>query len=85
MTKEEYLALKDVPIKDWSYVQCTEADALIKVMATQQFAETITAMNLPKILQDYIILMVRIHFGSVETDDLLTTLKCYPDWMCVHK
>jgi hypothetical protein len=81
MTKEQYMALKNVQLKDWTYEQCQQADALIKVMATTKFTEIVESWNLPKSAQEYLIMMVRLHFGSVETDGLLTALNCYPDWM----
>lgn len=85
MTKEEYLALRHVPTTKWTYDQCLEVDALIKVMATEQFAKTIKAMQLPETLQEYLILMVTHHFGSAATDTLLLEMKCYPDWLLPAK
>jgi hypothetical protein len=84
MTKED-TALKDIPLKDWTWEQCNQADTLIKVMATEQLAKVIESYKLPKIVQEYLIMMARYHYGSVETNDLLTALKCYPDWMFVSK
>lgn len=79
MTKDEYLKLKTKPFSEWTRQECIQADSFIKDVAL-----TILAANLkpqPKVIQDYVNLMARCHYGSIETDEFLKALNCYPDWM----
>ncbi len=83
MTKEEYLALKDVPIRKWSYEQCLAADRLIKDETLKAAeANLLTLMpTAPKFIHEYMSMMLDLHYGSIETDECLMTLKTYPTWM----
>lgn len=81
MLKNEYIALKNTDINKWTYAQCVEADKLIKKCTIRRFEEQLRNHCFPKTIVDYLMLMVEVHFGSVETDQLLITMKAYPDWM----
>ena len=61
-----------------THTECAQADRWIKDYALERFEEETKAI--PQPLRDYIKPMVRLHYGTIETDQLLTALKCYPDW-----
>lgn len=66
-----------------SLEDCRKADEWIKVYACKVFLGK--TKNYPKPIRDYLVTMVRCHFGSVETDELLIELGCYPEWMGAGK
>lgn len=59
--------------------ECREADSWIKQFALDQLRNKLK--DQPKEIRDYIQLMARCYFGSTETDEFLSALNCYPDWM----
>ena len=61
--------------------QCQALDRFIRIFALHQFKNKVEAMRAPVVLKDFIIDMVKLHYGSVEVDRLLVDLKCYPEWM----
>jgi hypothetical protein len=83
MTKDEYVKIKKLPLEKWTLSECHEADALIKREALAKAKIAIKASNpaMEDKLFDYINMMLDLHFGSVETDEMLIGLKAYPDWL----
>ena len=82
MTRNQYITWKATRGNDasqWQHADCVAADALIKATTQEAFATFNRAY--PKPIADYLNLMARYHFGSAETDHLLTALNMYPDWM----
>lgn len=80
-TKEEYLAWLAARGESgtWKHDDCIRADRHIE-------HEALTALeghlkSLPKPLAEFVRVCASAHFGSVETDTMLTQLKCYPEWM----
>jgi hypothetical protein len=66
-------------LSPYSPQECREAEMWVRQFALEQFrAKT---RKLPKPYKAYIRLMVRYHFGSMQTNDLLTELDCFPEWM----
>lgn len=79
MTREQYIAWKASCGDDASHADCAAADHHIKV-TTMANLKTIVR-DLPKPQREYILLMARATFGSVETDEFLTAIKAYPDYI----
>lgn len=59
--------------------ECRECDQWIKRYALDKLATAIK--DYPEHMRKYITICAKVHFGSIETDELLTALDCYPDWM----
>ena len=57
------------------------ADMWIKNYALDELYQKMTAMSIPEELSTYISLMVRRHYGSMETDIFLMLFQCYPKWI----
>lgn len=82
MDKEEYIqwkATRGDNAAEWNRETCYKADQLIQRTALENFNRYTRQFDKP--VQEYLNSMVRVHFGSIETDHLLIALKCYPDWM----
>jgi hypothetical protein len=82
-TKDEYLQwlASRGPSGSWDHEACRTADQLIKDETLKTFANKIEGLN-PE-LEQWIISLANHHFGSVETDNMLTSLDCYPSWINV--
>jgi hypothetical protein len=81
MTKEEYLKWRQTRggPGSWSHADCQAADRLIKQVALAEFKKKLTCEHEP--VNQLALHMVEAHFGSVEVDQALMALKCYPDWL----
>lgn len=83
MTKEEYLNWKATRGSEawgpWDLDKCCAADALIKAEALKALEREVSSLK--PALRDWIMLTARTHYGSMETDDMLTALGCYPEWL----
>lgn len=66
-------------LSGYTHEELHEADAWLKAYALDQLQGKLS--NTGICIGDYVMLMARCHFGSVETDKLLTELDCYPSWM----
>ena len=79
MTKAEYLEFLKVPVGQRDLGKCHEADALIKRLAIEEFKKHLVGIPEPiaRLARD----MVHYHYGSIEVDDVLMELKCYPEWI----
>lgn len=83
-TKEQYLAwLKKRPSEpaEWSIDDCHKADRLIEREAMAALRTQIALHVRTPALRQFVEFMAQAHFGSVEVDELLMSLECYPDWM----
>lgn len=65
----------------WRRDHCAKADALIRSVATERFIVYARTTITNPTVRAFLISMVKCHFGSVEVDEMLTRLNCYPDWM----
>lgn len=82
--KKRYLRWKETRGEDagnWKPADCRAADALIKDRALKTLAVKLKGFNTSQYVKEYIHMMTRCHYGSVETDDFLTKMGCYPDWL----
>ena len=86
MTKREYLRWKNTGFRHVTdttfaqqWVRANEADQLIKRETLKILEDKLS--YIPGTMRKWILTMASVHFGSVETDEMLTKLKCYPDWM----
>lgn len=83
MTKAEYIAWKAArgEAGTWDITQCQDADNLIRRETLAKFDEW-AARNVPHAaVRQYLQNCARVHFGCAETDNMLTSLGLYPDWM----
>lgn len=82
MTKEEYLKWLETRGEPgtWNITDCRAADKLIKTETLECFRKKVKP-QVPEVLWPYIELMVDVHFGSMETDNLFLAFDAYPKWM----
>jgi hypothetical protein len=83
-SKEDYIAWKTnrgADIAKWNMSDCRRGDAHIKNEAVKNFKEKVDSMDLPVEFKDWCKSLIRLHFGSCETDNMLTALGLYPDYM----
>lgn len=80
--KEQYvnwLRTRDADPAKWKRAECIQADRLIEREALAALETHLRKM--PKPLAEFVRVCAKAHFGSMETDDMLQALDCYPDWM----
>lgn len=68
-------------LEQYTHAQCVAADQWVKAHAINKFHHVVADANLPGPMRQFIIEMVRCHYGSMEVDNMLTKLKCYPEWL----
>ena len=68
-------------LSKYSYDELHSADEWVKSFALAKLADYLKQEQVPVTLREYILLMSRCHYGSVETDELLLSLSCYPEWI----
>lgn len=67
-------------IMQYSIEELCAADDWFKEYALAKLAVRLSAIE-SKVVRDYMQLMARHHFGSVETDDMLKAMDCHPEWL----
>lgn len=72
---------KSPDLSQYTHDELQRADLFIKNYALTKLAQKMTNLNVPKELGIYISLMACAHYGSMETDNLLMTNQCYPEWL----
>lgn len=80
MTKHEYKELLNKDFTLWTQQECISADMLIKQETLRNFNKEIEKLNIPVAVEEYLITTVRATFFSRDTEVLLDSLKCFPDW-----
>jgi hypothetical protein len=65
-------------LQQYDHKTLQQADQWVKQFALAQLKSKLKSELL---VRDYVLLMARCHYGSVETDDFLKAMGCYPDWM----
>lgn len=80
MTKDEYLAWKASRGEPgtWNLDKCRAADELVEKTALANLEQSLA--HIPYRTREFVLLMARCHYGSVEVDAYLTELNCYPEW-----
>jgi hypothetical protein len=76
--KEIHLSLD---LSEYSHAELSAADAWLKEYAIAKLAQYLRTVKTSRSLKDYIMLMVRTNYGSVETDEFLAEHGCYPEWV----
>jgi hypothetical protein len=76
--KEIHLAMD---LSEYSHEELSAADAWLKAYAIVKLEQYLKTVKTSRSLKDYIMLMVRTHYGSVETDEFLAEHGCYPEWV----
>lgn len=64
-----------------TYEEMRQADEWIRAYALVSLASHLQSVDTSKAISDYVLLMARAHYGSMETDAMLTAHKCYPEWL----
>jgi hypothetical protein len=83
MERQEYEGFKVMDISKLTIHQCIEMDSLVKA-ETLSRAEVILKEKYPTmddITMGYMNQMLKFHYGSVETDEMLKHLGAYPEWV----
>lgn len=68
-------------ISSYSYDELRDADHWMKAYALESLAKHLMAAGVTKAMREYVMLMCRCHYGSIETDEFLRAHGCYPQWM----
>ena len=68
-------------LSQYSYEELAKADAWVKNYALAKLQLRLTEQGAKKELRNYVALMARSTFGSIETDELLVSMNCYPTWL----
>lgn len=68
-------------LRGYSHYQLRMADVWVKCFALRQLRQTLKAASTPRATREFILLMARCHYGSAETDEYLTAMGCYPEWL----
>lgn len=61
--------------------ECRASDEWIKQYALNALKTKLRGDGFSREVRAFILLMVRCHYGSVETDDFLRSQNCYPEWL----
>lgn len=72
------LMLPDGTMDTDYYNACIIVDRYIRQEVLESLEEKITKMDIPDALRNFIGLCASVHYGSVETDIMLTKMECYP-------
>lgn len=82
ITLEEYqnwLKTRDADPTNWDRNTCYAVDSFVRDFALKNFERKVKSLKLqPKGLTTFITSCVRAHYGSVETDEMLIAMDCYP-------
>jgi hypothetical protein len=74
---------KALTLSGYSGEELREADQWVKQYALDRLSQHLKATGATKAMSEYIMLMARCHYGSIETDDFLRAHQCYPEWLTV--
>lgn len=81
LTAAEYTNLIDRQLAEGyealSLAECRLLDQYVRNFAMKKF--TLAVKHLPRLHREYLMLMVRCHYGTLETTDYLSALRCFPD------
>lgn len=84
MTKKQYISLKEKMAKDPNLISFSEAhemEIFIKKTVLMNLQTILIEAHYPRIITDFIILMVHSDFGCLEVDSFLINIKAYPEWL----
>jgi hypothetical protein len=68
-------------LRGYSSEELREADQWVKQYALDRLSQHLKAAGVTKAFSEYVMLMARCHYGSIETDHFLSVHLCYPKWM----
>lgn len=71
----------DRKLSDFTSVEVRAADEWIRRYALIELGKRVQDADIPQSVRDFLHVCATVHFGSVETDKMLTDLGCYPEWM----
>lgn len=57
------------------------ASRYVKDAALKNLSKHLKQLEVPKELRDFILMMAKVDYDTVEVDTLLSNLKCYPEWV----
>jgi hypothetical protein len=67
--------------QDITHDQAVECDKFVRQYTLHKLKGKVNAMRAPVVAKDFLVDMVNFHYGSVEVDQLLVRLDCYPPWI----
>ncbi len=68
-------------LQSYTHSELVQADNWVKDFALYKLAEYLKTGPVTPALGEYVMLMARCHYGSLETDEFLKAYQCYPDWL----
>ena len=70
-------------VEEYTHEELSETDRWVKDHTLSKLSYLIRDIK-PRELREWIMTCARVHYGSVETDRMLTELECYPRWLLEH-
>lgn len=68
-------------LSGYTHDELREADQWVKDAALEKLEQHLKATATPEALSEFVLLMARCHYGSIETDAFLWAHQCYPEWL----
>jgi hypothetical protein len=84
ITEQRVKEIWSRPISDLVNVARSElrqVDTWIKATTLRNLRNELIAQGCTETLREYVVLISEHRFGSIETDQFLHNLNCYPEWM----
>ena len=82
ITEDKAREINSAPdLNVYSRDELVACDHFVKTYALDALGEHLAKLGIARCLSDYIKLCARAHYGSVETDEMLSALRCYPQWV----
>ena len=78
MNAKQFKAINSRP-GNFGYAECAAADAWLKAYALKKLRKAIG--DIDATVAEFTLAMADSHFGSLEVDDMLVKLGCYPKWL----
>lgn len=72
-------------LSSYSHEELAAADRWMRDYALGEFRAHLKRCSMSQRLRDWANGMARATYGSVETDSILTDLRCYPRWLLEHQ
>jgi hypothetical protein len=70
---------------DYEREELRAVDRWIKDHALRQLDMHLHKISTTAALKDFVTAMASFHYGSVEVDELLQALRCYPNWIKIRE
>lgn len=81
MTVEQYKAFKRLPAENRPIDQCRAADEFVKHETIKRLKAQLDTLNTPTTFKRWAVTLARLHYDSIETDEMFKAMGAYPDWL----